>query len=74
MRTSHKKTRIKKVLLFAALIAFTAYSGYRTHTTGPGISSDRWSGLFWLSMVVLVGSALVSIPRIGRARTFTRRD
>lgn len=73
MKTSHK-TRIKKGLLFAALIAFTAYSGYRTHTTGPGISSDRWTGLFWLAMVVLAFSALLSIPRIARARAFTRRD
>lgn len=74
VRTSRKKTRIRKALLFAALIAFTAYSGYRTHTTGPGVSSDRWAGLFWLAMVVLAFSVLLSIPRIANSRALVRRD
>lgn len=67
MKTTHKKV-LKKVLVLAALATFVAYSGYRTHTTGPGVSSDRWTGLFWLSMVALAFWALMSIPRIGGAR------
>ncbi len=59
-----------RVCAFVALAAFTAYAGYRTHTTGPGVSSDRWTGLFALSMIAFAFTALLRIPKIANSKPF----
>lgn len=47
-----------KLLAFALLAVFVAFTGYENHLTHSNAWNDRWLGLFWLSGTVLLGWAL----------------
>jgi branched-subunit amino acid permease len=66
--------RGKFIALFVLLTLFTALAGYEDRVTHSSAWADRWFGLFWLSMAVLVFSALLSIPRIAHSRAVVRRN
>jgi hypothetical protein len=70
-RRPHRSSS-KFILWIMLLLAFTVYSGYQTSRLGPGASSDRWTGLFALSMIVLAFALLLRIPRIANSRAFKR--
>jgi hypothetical protein len=67
-----RRSSTKFVFWIMLLLAFTVYSGYQTSRLGPGASSDRWTGLFALSMIVLAFALLLRIPRIANSRAFKR--
>lgn len=60
-------------MIFLALASACAYTGYRDRIAVTPVASERWMGLFWLSLIALVFWSLLQTPRIANIRVFGRK-